>query len=447
MAAGSEVARQLVHLGVGSLALLLPLLSYPAAVAFGAAGVAFNLVVLPRLGPAIFRPGDRDRPWRSGIVIYPLAVLALVIAFPSRPDIAAVAWVILAAGDGCATLVGTHVRSGRLPWNPQKSWAGLLSFVICGGAAALGMAAWAARVGTVAEPWWLLAAPIAAAVVAGFVESAPIGLDDNIGVPAAAAATLWSLSLVDASAMAATWDMATARALPAVGLNAVVATAGWVAGTVTIPGALAGAAIGAAIYLGAGAGGWGLLIVCFLSAVLATRAGHERKARLGIAEGRGGRRGPGNAIANTGIAAWIAMLLPGLAEPAGAAIAFAAALVTGASDTVASEVGKAWGRRTRLVTTFRRVPPGTPGALSLEGTCANVAAALALTVAAAGFGVIPMTAASVGAVTIAASTAPLGESVLGATAEAAGLLNNDAVNLLNTAMGAAIAVTVWRLVH
>ena len=116
MAAGSEVARQLVHLGVGSLALLLPLLSYPAALAFGAAGVAFNLVVLPRLGAAIFRPGDLDRPWRSGIVIYPLAVLALVVAFPTRPDIAAIAWVILAAGDGCAkAIVCAALLTVRIP--------------------------------------------------------------------------------------------------------------------------------------------------------------------------------------------------------------------------------------------------------------------------------------------------------------------------------------------
>ena len=45
-----------------------------------------------------------------------------------------------------------------------------------------------------------------------------------------------------------------------------------------------------------------------------------------------------------------------------------AALVTSASDTVASEVGKAWGRTTWLVDGFRRVTPGTSGAVSLEGT-------------------------------------------------------------------------------
>lgn len=46
------------------------------------------------------------------------------------------------------------------------------------------------------------------------------------------------------------------------------------------------------------------------------------------------------------------------------------------SDTVSSEVGKAYGKTTYLVTTFQRVPRGTEGAVSLEGTAAGVAAAV-----------------------------------------------------------------------
>ena len=56
----------------------------------------------------------------TGIVLYPTAVLALVLCFPTRPEIVAATWGILAAGDGFATLVGVHVRSARLPWNPRE---------------------------------------------------------------------------------------------------------------------------------------------------------------------------------------------------------------------------------------------------------------------------------------------------------------------------------------
>ena len=138
-------------------------------------------------------------------------------------------------------------------------------------------------------------------------------------------------------------------------------------------GAVIGAAIGLAVFVGTGWQGWLMLLAAFLAAAIATRAGFRRKAAAGIAEERGGRRGPGNAIANTGIAAWAALLSAGVADASIARLAMVAALVTSASDTVASEVGKAWGRTTWLVTGFRRVTPGTSGAVSLEGTLGGIA--------------------------------------------------------------------------
>ena len=115
-----------------------------------------------------------------------------------------------------------------------------------------------------------------------------------------------------------------------------------------------------------------------------------------------------------------------------------AALVTSASDTVASEVGKAWGRTTWLVTGFRRVMPGTSGAVSLEGTLGGIAAAALLAALAAWLHLIPV--AWVIAVVGAATIASLVESVLGATLESAGFLDNNALNFVNSALGAGLAV-------
>ena len=50
------------------------------------------------------------------------------------------------------------------------------------------------------------------------------------------------------------------------------------------------------------------------------------------------------------------------------------------SDTVASEIGKAWGRRTWLVPTLRRVPPGTSGAISAQGTAAGLLGAFPIVI-------------------------------------------------------------------
>src|SRR5690606_24792541 len=112
-----------------------------------------------------------------------------------------------------------------------------------------------------------------------------------------------------------------------------VAVAGWLARTVTVSGAVTGFLIGVATWMGAGWQGWALLIAAFVVTVGTTKLGGRRKALLGIAEERGGRRGAGNALANTGLAAWLAMLavLSGYRDAALAA--FVAALVAGSSDS------------------------------------------------------------------------------------------------------------------
>jgi uncharacterized protein (TIGR00297 family) len=341
-----------------------------------------------------------------------------------------------------ATLVGIHVRTPPLAWNPAKSAGGLAAFLVAGTAAAIGVAWWTAPGLTAPPPhWYLVVAPVSAAIVAAFVETVPIRLDDNISVPASAALVAWSLSACRADAFAVSATTVSVHAAGAVVVNVLFAFAGWRARTVTAAGAAAGATIGIVTWLAAGPAGWVMLFVTFVSAAAATRLGHQRKARLRIAEARGGRRGAGNAIANTSVAAWAAVVALGLPDPTLARIAMVAALTTAASDTVASEIGKAWGRTTWLVTTWRRVAPGTSGAISLEGTAANIVAAIVLASAGARLGLIPVAAAA--AVAISAVVASLLEGVLGATLEESGLLNNDALNFINTAIGAALAMVLW----
>src|SRR4029450_10783866 len=199
--------------------------------------------------------------------------------------------------------------------------------------------------------WFSAVAPVAAALVAAAVETVPIRLNDNLSVPLSAAAVLWALSLVSEDLVAALAVGLPGALLAALSANALVAGAGYAARTVSVSGAVAGAAIGTAIVVCAGWGGWILLLGCFLCAAVTSRVGLRRetsagsarmglrrKTRLGIAEERGGRRGAGNAIANTGIAA-VAAALAALSSSTGAAlIAMTAALVAGARDTVASEI-------------------------------------------------------------------------------------------------------------
>ena len=436
----SEDTRQSVHIAMGGFALALPYLPWLTAVLLASVAVAFNIFALQKLlGLQLFRPGERLRRLTSGFVLYPLAVLGLLLVFGSRLDIVAGAWGILAAGDGMATIVGRRYPIRRIAWNPSKSLGGTLALAIFGGAAGVFLAWWCREtVVPPAYPWFPFVAPIIAAIAAAAVETIPISLDDNISVTATATAVMWAMSLVSADLLSQASQSLIWMVPLATSINAVVAAAGYRARTVRVSGAVCGGVLGTVILVCAGWQGYLLLLLTFGAAVITSRLGLHRKERLGIAEERGGRRGAGNAFANTGVAAFAALLAVLTYAHDPALLAFTAALVAGASDTVASEIGKAWGRRTFLITTLRRVPPGTSGAMSLEGTLAGVGSAAVLALAAWALGLVTLTGVPV--VVAAATAGALVESALGATLEKRGVVNNDVLNFINTSIAAFVAI-------
>ncbi len=436
----SETNRQIVHITMVGWAFLLRFISWPQAAVLGLTALLFNAFVLPHAGGrAIFRPEDVRRGIPAGILVYPTAVLLLVLVFRSRLDIVAAAWAILAVGDGAATLVGRRSGSTRIPWNRDKSWEGTAAFMLFGGAASVLLCWWTQpNVAAPAPVWFVLGAPVLAAIAAAFVETIPVRLDDNLSVPLAAGATLWVASLVDSASVQALAPGVVGRLLPAVLVNTGFAAVALLEGAVSWAGGIMGLMIGVAVYLGAGWEGWLLLVATFGCAVITSKIGWQRKTSLGIAQEHEGRRGAGNALANCLVAAVAALVAIASPHQAAARLALVAALTAGAADTVASEIGKAWGRRTYLLVGFRHVPPGTSGAISLEGTIANVAAALGLSALGAALGLVP--AAAIPIVVIAALAGAFVESALGATLERPGILNNDLLNFINTAVAVAVAL-------
>jgi uncharacterized protein (TIGR00297 family) len=441
----SEIRRKVLHIGMGGFALLLRVLTWQQAALGAIAAILFNLFVLPRIsGLALNRPADQSRGYPIGILIYPLSVLLLILAFPSRLDMVAAAWGILACGDGAATLAGRAWGRHPVPWQPQKSIEGLAAFVAVGGIAGVMLAWWTSPAVHPHPPMaFIVIAPLLAAVAAGLAETVPIQLDDNLTVPAVAGATLWLLGLVTADVWTVAQPVVWQQLPMALAVNTAAALGGWRAGTVRLSGLVAGWTIGVIVYGCAGLAGWTLLFATFLAAAVSSRLGLRKKSLLGIAEERGGHRGGGNAFANTGLAAVAALAAVVTPYHDAAMLAFVAVLATGGSDTVASEIGKAWGSNTYLITTFSRVRPGTPGAMSLEGTVAGVLAALALALLGAWLHLIP--ASLVWAVVGGAVVGALVESALAATLEASGIVNNDVLNFLNTATGAIVAIVLMRV--
>jgi len=431
-----EAARKLVHVGVGGFALLLRWLSWPQAAALAIGAFLFNWQLLPRIGGrALWRSHEHGDGYPRGILIYPLSVLGLVLWFRGDLWMTAVAWTLLSVGDGLAGLAGQVFGGPRLPWNPRKGVVGLAVFVLAAAPAAALVAAWTLRLPLSA--WWsprILAVVLPVTLACALVESLDTTLDDNLTVPLVAAVLLPLLAAADWHGLLADPEL-TRRLGQGLMLNAVIAFLAQRAGSIDMPGALSAIVIGTAITAGSGLRGFALMLVFFVVGSAVTRAGYAIKLARGIAQERGGARGWRNAWANGGVPALLG-LLAGAASGEHAALllaAYAASVATAAADTCSSELGKAYGRRTFMLTTLRPVVPGTEGAVSLEGTLGGLAGAAAVASVGLALGLYGGTTAAL--VTVAGLLGSLAESVIGSVAERRGWLDNDQLNALNTAIG------------
>jgi uncharacterized protein (TIGR00297 family) len=205
-------------------------------------------------------------------------------------------------------------------------------------------------------------------------------------------------------------------------------------GFVRVSAVLPGVVLGTAIYLGAGRGGFGALVAFFVAGSVATRWGYARKARLGLAEAKKGKRGGSHAVANTGAAAGLAAAAwLGYVEGGWIRAAFTGSLATAAFDTAGTEIGQLYGKRPFVLPAFRRVPPGTRGAVSIPGTAGGILAAAIVAGTAAAGGYLPVR--HLPAALLGALAGGLVESLL----HRAGRWNHSLLNFTNTVVGAAVA--------
>ncbi len=206
---------------------------------------------------------------------------------------------------------------------------------------------------------------------------------------------------------------------------------------------------------------WLLLLLFLLSSFAATRYRFALKQAMGVQEGKRGERQASNVLANGIAPAVVAILgfqgfgVAALSKEA-SGLLFVTALAVAGADTLASEIG-ILSPRTYLITTLRRVPPGTDGGVSLLGQ----GAALATAVYSALFGylvLVPFSQWLGIPVSFPADPrflilpAAIGfagcqiDSLFGATLERWGLLDKKTNNLASTSLGAAIAFVLFVLI-
>jgi uncharacterized protein (TIGR00297 family) len=236
-----------------------------------------------------------------------------------------------------------------------------------------------------------------------------------------------------------------------------------------------GAILTGTLTFGLGGWAWGVgLIVFFVSSSLLSRYKQQIKARrTGEKFEKGGQRDFGQAMANGGIGALLALLYGLSGQPPLLLAAFAGVLGTVTADTWATELGVLNPQQPRLITTGRPVAPGTSGGVTLLGTGAAAAGALLIGLTLALGATLEGLLAGAGGWLVPAAllgglAGALFDSLLGATVQALyqlpdgseteratardgtshahirgwRWLNNDLVNLLSSLVGAAVAVLV-----
>jgi uncharacterized protein (TIGR00297 family) len=230
-------------------------------------------------------------------------------------------------------------------------------------------------------------------------------------------------------------------------------------------GFLASVAVGFPIVFGGGPGWFAVVAVFFVLGVGFTWYKYGYKQKLGTAQEKGGARNWPNILANGGLAAAFAS-----AEYLNGGTIFAAlflgAISTSAADTVATELGLLYEGTPRLITAPRRpVQPGTSGGVSPLGFAGAVLASVVIGVMGIFFEVLPSSFLVVAVCAAGGLGGTLVDSILGALVQRKGycavcskptealrhcgeptkvtggvaFIENNLVNLLSTAGGAAIA--------
>jgi len=209
--------------------------------------------------------------------------------------------------------------------------------------------------------------------------------------------------------------------------------------SLTREGLLHSTGLGVGLMTFLGISGYTLCVSYFILGSFVTTIKFDQKKKEGIAEGNNGMRGPANVWGSAAVAMMCAMCTYIFSDYSEIfKIAYVSSISTKLTDTFQSEIGKAYGNNTFLITNLERVPRGTEGAISLEGTVAGFLGGFLLILEAYKLHIIHGYD-SIFICLISSQIATFFESYIGATYQDK-YLNNEMVNFINTFIGAFISI-------
>jgi len=418
---------------VATLSLVAPAVDGRTPLDLGAAVAPF--AVLAVLALAVFdegpvfelfaRPGDFEEGRLYGLAGFALAAagLAIVALRFGMPVGAFVASALIVGYGNLGQKLALAVIG--------DAFVGVAAFATAGGAAGLaGLLASAALAGAPVALSRAVFLAASGALLAALLRSVLFERDDPL-VMASLALVLWLFTELPVEATAT-------DVVVALGLVAALGYLSYALETASVTGMVTGVLLALFTVILGDYGWFAVLVSFFVVGGLSTKFRYEEKLDRGIAEDNEGARGGGNVIANSGAA--LVALVGAAASPMFGLpetpffYAFAGSIAAAMSDTLSSEIGGLYDNP-RLITTLRRVPPGTDGGVTWQGELAGAAGAAVVAGIALAFFPLPVAGALV--IMAAGLSGMTVDSLLGATVEGR-YLRNKGVNLAATSAAAVV---------
>jgi len=207
---------------------------------------------------------------------------------------------------------------------------------------------------------------------------------------------------------------------------------------------LSEAIVGLLVILFGGLNWFLLLLAFYLLGGGFTHYGYAYKNKLGIAQSHGGVRGYKNVYSNSLVPLALAICY-GIYGSDVFIYAFIGSVATANGDTLASEIGETSRSRPRMITTLKETQPGVDGGVTPLGEAASIVGAFIIGLLATVTGMVGIFGIIVG--TIGGFLGTNFDSFLGATLQSRGILSNNGVNLVATALGAGVGGCLWYLLQ
>jgi len=220
----------------------------------------------------------------------------------------------------------------------------------------------------------------------------------------------------------------------------VLGAGSYIFGALDLKGAISAAVLGLLVMELGGIYPFLALLTFVIMGVLATKYRFREKVRRGLAQANNGVRSWGNVIGN-GLATLLFLIWEHHTHMDAFWAATFASIATVNGDTLASELGKVFGRRPRMITSLQPAEPGTNGAVSIAGEVFAFLGCFVIALFA-----LPLTGHKLQmllAVLIGGFIGVNLDSLIGATLENRGITDNNSTNFLASLFGGLIGAGIF----